>query len=95
MAISIGKLVFVCIFLILCVEMPTSLANEYVVGDKRGWSPGVDYHPWAYGKSFRVGDVLRKYCFNLHDILSFFTSLKKKKNEYLFFLLLRCTWHVR
>ncbi|WMV36735.1 hypothetical protein MTR67_030120 [Solanum verrucosum] len=58
MAISIGKLVFVCIFLILCVEMPRSLANEYVVGDKRGWNPRVDYHPWAYGKSFRVGDVL-------------------------------------
>ncbi|XP_055824822.1 blue copper protein-like [Solanum dulcamara] len=58
MAISIGKLVLVFIFLILSVEMPSCLAKEYVVGDKRGWSPGVDYHPWAYGKSFRVGDVL-------------------------------------
>ncbi|KAK4369998.1 hypothetical protein RND71_009473 [Anisodus tanguticus] len=58
MASSTGKLVLVYILFILSVAMPISYANEYVVGDKRGWSPGVDYHPWAYGKSFRVGDVL-------------------------------------
>ncbi|CAN4103743.1 unnamed protein product [Withania somnifera] len=58
MASSTGKLVLVCIFLILSVAVSSSLAKEYVVGDKRGWSPGVDYHPWVYGKSFRVGDVL-------------------------------------
>lgn len=71
MANSTINLVVVCIFLILCVEVPSSLAKEYVVGDKTGWSPGVDYHPWAYGKSFRVGDVLREYL-NLRDIILFF-----------------------
>lgn len=78
MAISIGKLVLVCIFLILSVEMPSCLAKEYVVGDKRGWSPGVDYHPWAYGKSFRVGDVLRE-CFILRDTILLFICFRGKR----------------
>ncbi|XP_060171131.1 blue copper protein-like [Lycium barbarum] len=54
-----AKLVLVCIFLIILnAAIPKSFAKEYVVGDKRGWSPSVDYHPWPYGKSLSVGDVL-------------------------------------
>ncbi|XP_009762218.1 basic blue protein-like [Nicotiana tabacum] len=56
MAISAIKLVY--IFFILSIVVP-SFAKEYVVGGRKGWSPGVDYHHWAYGKSFRIGDVLR------------------------------------
>lgn len=58
---SSSSIKLVCIFFILSIVVP-SFAKEYVVGGRKGWSPGVDYHHWAYGKSFGVGDVLREYC---------------------------------
>ncbi|GLJ58730.1 hypothetical protein SUGI_1497090 [Cryptomeria japonica] len=36
----------------------------YTVGDEAGWTLGYDYHEWAEGKKFRVGDTL---VFNYHN----------------------------
>ncbi|GLJ58732.1 hypothetical protein SUGI_1497100 [Cryptomeria japonica] len=30
----------------------------YTVGDEAGWTLGYDYHKWAAGKKFHVGDTL-------------------------------------
>ncbi|XP_044984313.1 basic blue protein-like [Hordeum vulgare subsp. vulgare] len=36
----------------------TASAASYTVGDGSGWDIGIDYHAWASGKKFRVGDTL-------------------------------------
>lgn len=33
-------------------------ATSYTVGDKSGWTIGVDYTKWAGSKSFKTGDNL-------------------------------------
>lgn len=35
-----------------------AMAKVYVVGDDKGWGPGVDYQTWAASKFFSVGDIL-------------------------------------
>lgn len=38
---------------------------DYVVGDDKGWAPGVDYQAWVDGKDFYMGDKLGIYIFLL------------------------------
>ncbi|XP_021296275.1 stellacyanin-like [Herrania umbratica] len=48
----------------------SSLATEFLVGDKSGWTLDFDYQGWAAGKEFRVGDQLVfKYASGVHNVL--------------------------
>jgi hypothetical protein len=38
-------------------------ADTYIVGDNKGWSFGVQN--WPAGKTFKAGDILGKYYYNL------------------------------
>jgi len=49
------------IFVLIAAIVPmTTLATEYIVGDESGWTLGFEYHAWAAGKNFLVGDELGK-----------------------------------
>ncbi|GAU23977.1 hypothetical protein TSUD_327780 [Trifolium subterraneum] len=44
--------------LIITIFSTMAMAKDFVVGDKNGWTLGVDYQTWAANKVFRVGDTL-------------------------------------
>ncbi|WJX83040.1 hypothetical protein P8452_65733 [Trifolium repens] len=44
--------------LIVTIFSTMTMAKDFVVGDKNGWTLGVDYQTWAANKVFRVGDTL-------------------------------------
>jgi hypothetical protein len=48
------------ISLIVTIFSTMTMAKDFVVGDKHGWTVGVDYQTWAANKVFRVGDTLSK-----------------------------------
>ncbi|XWS57878.1 hypothetical protein CRYUN_Cryun09bG0211100 [Craigia yunnanensis] len=58
------------IFAIVAAIAPAiSFATEFIVGDDEGWTLGVDYQEWAYGKQFFVGDALVfKYNARAHNV---------------------------
>ena len=41
-----------------------SNAAVYKVGDSAGWTTigNIDYKQWAATKTFKVGDIIRKFC---------------------------------
>ncbi|KAK7276314.1 hypothetical protein RIF29_17453 [Crotalaria pallida] len=46
-----------------------AIAKEFVVGDDKGWTIGVDYQAWAANKVFVVGDKLVfKYAVGDHNV---------------------------
>lgn len=46
--------------LFLLLAAPAAYAKQYTVGDSSGWTTTVDYQNWVQGKTFTVGDTLRK-----------------------------------
>jgi hypothetical protein len=48
------------ILAILAILVPSILATEFMVGDRKGWTINFDYQAWAKGKEFHVGDKLGK-----------------------------------
>lgn len=46
------------IFTIFAAMAAISFATEFIVGDDKGWSVGVNYTDWAKDKQFIVGDAL-------------------------------------
>ncbi|XVE55138.1 hypothetical protein DITRI_Ditri03aG0136500 [Diplodiscus trichospermus] len=55
---TISKVKFVTLILILICHARTSLAAEYTVGDQLGWRPLVNYYSWVRSKSIKLGDTL-------------------------------------
>ncbi|KDP39673.1 hypothetical protein JCGZ_02693 [Jatropha curcas] len=49
---------FIIFVLFVAIAPITILAEEHVVGDEYGWTPGFDYQAWAKDKTFQVGDKL-------------------------------------
>ncbi|KAL5058968.1 hypothetical protein RYX36_030572 [Vicia faba] len=47
------------LFTIIAIIFSTmAVAKDFVVGDEKGWTLGVDYQAWAANKVFRLGDTL-------------------------------------
>uniref|UniRef100_A0ACD5Z7A9 Uncharacterized protein n=1 Tax=Avena sativa TaxID=4498 RepID=A0ACD5Z7A9_AVESA len=46
------------VVMILVVRASPAAATSFTVGDKSGWTLGVDYTTWASGNTFKVGDNL-------------------------------------
>lgn len=61
MALEAALLIF------LAAAVPAAVATDYTVGGSQGWTSGVDYSSWASGKTFNVGDTLRKLLSELHS----------------------------
>ncbi|XP_074357709.1 blue copper protein-like [Apium graveolens] len=47
----------VCLIITL-LAVPSVYAVDHIVGDRSGWSRGINYSQWASGKKFAVGDNL-------------------------------------
>ncbi|GMI79001.1 hypothetical protein like AT3G17675 [Hibiscus trionum] len=58
------------VFAIVALMAPSiSLATDFVVGDDAGWGLGIDYHLWAQGKQFFVGDnLVFQYTAGAHSV---------------------------
>jgi len=57
-----GRVSSICLLSLLCILVFHSNmihADEYIVGDEKGWSFGVQN--WPVGKTFKAGDTLGKY----------------------------------
>jgi hypothetical protein len=61
------------IIAIVAVFVPSILATEHMVGDKKGWTLGFNYQTWAQGKAFYVGDTLGIAQLSLNKLHSYFT----------------------
>ncbi|XP_058742168.1 blue copper protein 1a-like [Vicia villosa] len=44
--------------LIATIFSTIAVATDFVVGDEKGWTLGVDYQAWAADKVFHLGDTL-------------------------------------
>ncbi|KAI5427717.1 blue copper protein [Lathyrus oleraceus] len=44
--------------LIATIFSTMAVAKDFVVGDEKGWTVGVDYQVWAANKLFHLGDTL-------------------------------------
>lgn len=55
-----AKQLEVCVLVILSLAL-TCTATSYTVGDTSGWDISTDLGTWEKGKTFYVGDVLRKH----------------------------------
>ncbi|XP_008778065.3 mavicyanin-like [Phoenix dactylifera] len=60
------NLMLAFVAIIISALRTIAVPAEYVVGDEKGWAPGVNYMAWAEGKEFRVGDTL-VFEYNLGD----------------------------
>ncbi|CAN1186158.1 DExH-box ATP-dependent RNA helicase DExH9 [Linum perenne] len=70
MAIFAKKVLLLLVVAVVGVLVPTTLATQYVVGDRDGWNIGVDYRAWAEGKKFFVGDTLVfNYASTTHNVM--------------------------
>ena len=49
------------VVVILVARVFPAAATSFTVGDKSGWTLGVDYTTWASGNTFKVGDSLGKF----------------------------------
>jgi hypothetical protein len=68
--------------LIVTIFSTMTMAKDFVVGDKNGWTLGVDYQTWAANKVFRVGDTLSKlisFIFSLDQSLILSLNIRKIK----------------
>jgi hypothetical protein len=57
------------VVVILVARVFPAAATSFTVGDKSGWTLGVDYTTWASGNTFKVGDNLGKLlCSCMHVV---------------------------
>ncbi|CAI9093862.1 OLC1v1029452C1 [Oldenlandia corymbosa var. corymbosa] len=64
-----SKAFFIAVAVFATIFAPT-MATQFVVGDDKGWTLGVDYAKWAEGKEFHVGDMLMfNYPPGKHNVL--------------------------
>ncbi|GLJ42146.1 hypothetical protein SUGI_0872770 [Cryptomeria japonica] len=62
-------------FLVACQD-----TKVYTIGDESGWTLGYDYHKWAAGKKFHVGDTL---VFNyIHNEMSIHNVVRVNRTAY-------------
>jgi len=52
------SIILMSLLCILVFHSNMSFADEYIVGDGKGWSFGVQN--WTWGKTFKEGDILGK-----------------------------------
>ncbi|GLJ42151.1 hypothetical protein SUGI_0872940 [Cryptomeria japonica] len=56
--------------LIIMICSPVNAANNFTVGDEKGWTLGFDYQAWTQGKQFHVSDILVfNYPKGVHNVL--------------------------
>lgn len=60
--------------ILLALQLSTSQAKEFIVGDDASWTTNFDYQAWAKDKVFHVGDTLGIYCSILLIYLKMFLS---------------------
>ncbi|KAL0399736.1 UNVERIFIED_CONTAM: Lamin-like protein [Sesamum radiatum] len=60
---------FLIMIVVATIAAPPAFATDYVVGDRSGWTLGVNYTAWAEGKEFYVGDrLIFKYAKGVHNV---------------------------
>ena len=60
MASGAGTCLALVVVILVARAFPAA-ATSFTVGDKSGWTLGVDYTTWASGNTFKVGDNLGKF----------------------------------
>lgn len=61
---------FVALLVVVAVAAVAApvYGKDYVVGDSKGWTSGVDYTTWAKDKTFGVGDTLTFQYGSFHNV---------------------------
>ncbi|KAM0850569.1 hypothetical protein ACQ4PT_052994 [Festuca glaucescens] len=58
------------VVVVLVARVFPAAATSFTVGDKSGWTLGVDYTTWASGNTFKVGDnLVFNYAKGLHTVV--------------------------
>ncbi|XP_020587638.1 basic blue protein-like [Phalaenopsis equestris] len=59
------------LFIAMAVVPAIVGATDFLVGDEKGWTLGVNYTKWAEGKKFKVGDnLVFNYAPGRHNVLA-------------------------
>ena len=68
--------IMIIFLLAMVATLATSVsAKVFIVGDDKGWTLNFDYHAWAYGKQFVVGDKLGMHPLIYNENLMYALSL--------------------
>ncbi|XVF28884.1 hypothetical protein REPUB_Repub15cG0071300 [Reevesia pubescens] len=66
------RVVAQALLLLMAALLQLSHAAVYKVGDSAGWTTlgNIDYDQWSATKTFKVGDIIRKFPLRLDSLLA-------------------------